>query len=517
MPNITPSSKGGVSQDSSDILASKKRDIQLAVLRSKTSKGGLNQVSNLQMGYDNGFYSLFSQKGLDYETINQTPNIIILTDDDIDYRIQYPVYNSTVNGTINCHYGNNTKLFQFNSELPVTIYNKSSQTIYLDYYDQSATTSNNGILLAGVGGTDPIIGTLFSVSGSSGIPAGSSITNAILPRYTRKVEIGKLFLSTENSFSIAFNNKTEFFYIGSNILYNVYLPYATSSYSIPLTFTSIDSFFFTNSAVNGTSFNSSIINLIIPPDSQITTLPTVPATVTITCSQEQYQTIYDNAAAAGNPDPFGGSVPTTNPDGTVDITPLTPFSRDVEIDFANCSGIKNTTLQKITSITVSWNAFPNATSYKIFYTFQTKPYPETYMNVSDIPTDPAIVELASQTSKMFFQNNTDSIGELTKTIDVTGDINNINDRVFAYIYAYDKSGNRLTKFPKFCLKFMYDTGYYPPNQLQPAPFNTINGILLLRKTVYDLSVENTVKYILDETLNSSSVDFTNSKPLILQT
>jgi hypothetical protein len=65
MPNISPSKKGGRSIDSSDLLAQKKRNIYLAIARTNVIKGGGTQISNVQIGYDNGFMELRSKRGLD--------------------------------------------------------------------------------------------------------------------------------------------------------------------------------------------------------------------------------------------------------------------------------------------------------------------------------------------------------------------------------------------------------------------------------------------------------------------
>jgi hypothetical protein len=70
MPNITPSRKGGTSVDSSDLLAKKKRSIYLSIARNASGKGGRVQQSNRQLGYDNGFMEMHSQRGLDLYNIN---------------------------------------------------------------------------------------------------------------------------------------------------------------------------------------------------------------------------------------------------------------------------------------------------------------------------------------------------------------------------------------------------------------------------------------------------------------
>jgi hypothetical protein len=65
MPNITPSKKGGVSVDSSDLLAAKKRNIQVQISKNNVRKGGATQIARVQLGYGNGFFPLYSQVGLD--------------------------------------------------------------------------------------------------------------------------------------------------------------------------------------------------------------------------------------------------------------------------------------------------------------------------------------------------------------------------------------------------------------------------------------------------------------------
>jgi hypothetical protein len=65
MPNITPSKKGGVSVDSSDLLAAKKRNIQVQISQNNAKKGGATQIARVQLGYGNGFFPLYSQVGLD--------------------------------------------------------------------------------------------------------------------------------------------------------------------------------------------------------------------------------------------------------------------------------------------------------------------------------------------------------------------------------------------------------------------------------------------------------------------
>lgn len=257
MPNITPSSKGGVSQDSSDLLVNKKRDIQLTVLRSKTSKGGGAQVSNRQIGYDNGFYSLFAQRGLD-------------------------------------------------------------------------------------------------------------------------------------------------------------------------------------------------VQLVPSPPSQ-----------------------------------------------SVAVT-------DVEFDFDNCSGIKNTTSQKITSITVSWVAFPNATAYKVFYFFNSGGNVVGYQNVADIPVDPLLVKKSNTGDA--FQENTDFISGLTTTIDVSSSTYNSEEyKIFAYIYAYNGT-TRLTKFPKYGLKFIYRT---------TSPFPT-NGQVLLYKTTYGFDSNNySSKFLVDGMSDLLATEYIKNKALTI--
>lgn len=71
MPNITRTSKGGRSVDTSDLLAGKKRDILLAVAKSKDAANNRKSLIK-QPGFNTGFMEMTAKNGLDLYNSNTT-------------------------------------------------------------------------------------------------------------------------------------------------------------------------------------------------------------------------------------------------------------------------------------------------------------------------------------------------------------------------------------------------------------------------------------------------------------
>jgi hypothetical protein len=77
MPNITRTSKGGRSVDTSDLLAGKKRDILLAVAKSKDAANNRKSLIK-QPGFNTGFMEMTAKNGLDLYNSNTTITAFLL-------------------------------------------------------------------------------------------------------------------------------------------------------------------------------------------------------------------------------------------------------------------------------------------------------------------------------------------------------------------------------------------------------------------------------------------------------